>query len=77
MFKTVNEEVRHQRLSICRQCDSFRTRSKTCKECGCYVPAKVIFANVSCPIQKWQKNQPGTDLINTLDEMILESWNKE
>lgn len=77
MFKTVSETVRHQRFNICKQCEEFRTRSKTCKQCGCYVPAKIIFAGADCPIGLWKENEPGKDLINILDEMILESWNKK
>lgn len=41
------------------------------------MPAKAIFAGSNCPINNWSESKPGTDLINILDEMILESWNKQ
>jgi hypothetical protein len=77
MFKTVSEEVKLFRLSICKDCTDFNKRSKTCKQCGCYMPAKAMFASSSCPNKKWIENTPGKDLINTIDEMILESWDKQ
>ena len=40
------------------------------------MPAKALFADIECPAGKWPKSQPGTSLINTLEEAILESWNK-
>lgn len=77
MFKTVSEEVKLQRLSVCNNCEDFSKKLKTCKQCGCYMPAKSMFAVSSCPSKKWTENKPGTDLINTIDEMILESWDKQ
>jgi hypothetical protein len=77
MFKTVSEEVKSQRLSICNKCEDFNKKLKTCKNCGCYMPAKTMFAGSSCPSEKWTKTAPGKDLINTIDEMILESWDKQ
>lgn len=41
------------------------------------MPAKAMFAGSECPIGKWTTAQPGTDLINKIEEMILESWNKK
>lgn len=77
MFKTVSEEVKLQRIGICNSCNDFSKKLKTCKQCGCYMPAKAMFAGSSCPLEKWTTNAPGTDLINTIDEMILESWDKQ
>ena len=77
MFKTVNEEVKLFRLSICEDCTDFNKSFKTCKQCGCYMPAKAMFAVSSCPVKRWTVNSPGKDLINTIDEMILESWDKQ
>lgn len=76
MFKTVSNEVKRYRLSICRGCEEFNQSVKMCKQCGCYMPAKALFADIECPAGKWPKSQPGTSLINTLEEAILESWNK-
>jgi hypothetical protein len=77
MFKTVSEKVKLERLSICKGCEHFVASYKTCKKCGCYMPAKTMFAATSCPIDKWQKNQPGQSLINTIEEEILKSWNNQ
>jgi hypothetical protein len=41
------------------------------------MPAKATFATSACPKGFWGKEAPGKDLINTLEEMILESWNKQ
>ena len=77
MFKTVSEEVKLQRLSVCNNCEDFIKKLKTCKKCGCYMPAKTTFAGSFCPSKKWTTTTPGKDLINTIDEMILESWDKQ
>jgi hypothetical protein len=77
MFKTVGEEIKLERLSICNSCEDFNKTIKTCKQCGCYMPAKSMLAASSCPSNKWLETSPGRDLINTLEEMILESWNKK
>jgi hypothetical protein len=40
------------------------------------MPAKATFAISECPLDKWGTSPAGTDLINKIEEMILESWNK-
>ena len=45
------EEEQQERLSICKMCEFF-SRNR-CKQCGCYMNAKVKFASSKCPIQKW------------------------
>jgi hypothetical protein len=76
MIKTVNEELRQSRLKICKSCENFVTKIKICSKCGCYVPAKVTFAESHCPEMKWEKSTAGTSLINKLEELILDSWNR-
>lgn len=76
MFKTVSQDVKLQRLNICNSCNNYRKNTKTCKKCGCYMPAKATFASSECPAGLWATQKPGKDLINILEEMILESWNK-
>jgi hypothetical protein len=41
------------------------------------MPAKATFAIAECPIGKWKESEPGQNLINKIEEMILESWNKK
>ena len=76
MFKTVSEKVKLERLEVCESCDLFVKRVSTCKSCGCYMPAKAIFADMECPEGKWSTSAPGESLINKIEEMILQSWNK-
>jgi hypothetical protein len=47
------------RMSICKTCDDFNNIMKTCKVCGCFMPAKVEFKDQKCP-----KNPPMWDVIN-------------
>lgn len=77
MLKTVSEEVKLFRLDICNSCDNFNKTIKICKQCGCYMPAKSMFASANCPEDKWTTSQPSENLINKIEEMILESWNKQ
>lgn len=77
MFKTVNEEIKQQRYNICLQCDNFVKQIKTCKKCGCFMPAKVLFADTECPDNKWQSQVGDTSLINKIEEAILKLWNEE
>lgn len=76
MFKTVNQEVKQQRLKICESCEHFVKQYSSCTQCGCYMPAKATFAKTSCPVGLWGQGEPGQNLINKIEEMILASWNK-
>ena len=42
-----------QRMDICRSCDRLNNITKTCKECGCFMPAKTKIPGEACPIGKW------------------------
>lgn len=77
MFKTVDEQTKLARLSICGTCEEFNKTIKNCKQCGCYMPAKAMFAVSTCPIGKWTTSTPGNSLINQIEEMIVASWNKQ
>jgi hypothetical protein len=74
MLKTVSEEVKLQRLSICSSCEDFSHSMKICKQCGCYAPAKAMFSAAQCPKEKWLQAPAGQDLINKIEEMIFKSW---
>jgi len=76
MLKTVSQQVKMQRLQICETCDNFIKNMNTCRLCGCYIPAKTLFAKTKCPEEKWQESEPGQTIINKIEELILESWNK-
>ncbi len=47
------EEVGKQRMLICMRCDQYSKLNKTCRVCGCFMPAKVRLKNRNCPVQKW------------------------
>lgn len=77
MLKTVSQQVRKDRIAICQSCVFFLKKVDTCKRCGCYIPAKAMFAATECPEGKWSAADPGQNLINKIEEMILQSWDKE
>lgn len=41
------------RIATCVTCDKFNSLLKTCKECGCFCPAKVKYSQSTCPLGKW------------------------
>lgn len=48
-----DEHTYGNRMNICVQCPSFKSDTKRCSECGCFMEAKGRFKNVSCPLGKW------------------------
>lgn len=50
----VPENVYHQRLALCKDCDCLR--SGTCALCGCYVETRAAKRRMNCPAvpSKWQ-----------------------
>ena len=44
-----------ERYTICKSCIQFNSITKTCKKCGCFMPAKVIISYSLCPIGKWKQ----------------------
>lgn len=49
----VSDEVKQERLNICVLCEHYDDSMHRCKECGCFLNAKVLFAGNSCPLNKW------------------------
>jgi hypothetical protein len=45
-----------ERYAICKSCEEFNNTIKTCKKCGCFMPAKVAVSYVQCPIGKWRQH---------------------
>ena len=41
------------RAAICKICEEYNSTIKTCKNCNCFIPAKVIFVSSKCPKKKW------------------------
>ena len=46
------ELIAKQRAKICSECA--RSKMDICKECGCYIPAKIRSMSERCPINKWE-----------------------
>ena len=42
-----------QRFETCIQCPSFISITNQCKECGCFMKAKVFVPQAACPLNKW------------------------
>jgi len=49
----VSDEVKQQRLNICKSCEHYDASQIRCKSCGCFLLQKASFALDSCPLQKW------------------------
>ena len=41
------------KMKICVVCENYNEQHKTCKLCGCYMPAKTIVPFAKCPADKW------------------------
>ena len=50
----VSDEVKEERLEICRQCEYYDENQVRCKQCGCWLEHKAKFALDSCPVGKWR-----------------------
>lgn len=42
----------NHRMKICKSCESL-TKMFTCKECHCFMPAKILLPYADCPLKKW------------------------
>jgi hypothetical protein len=52
IFKNAKiEKLAKDRIKLCVGCDEF-TKLKTCKNCGCYMPAKVRSIKSKCNLNK-------------------------
>lgn len=47
-----NKDIQESRYETCKTCEHF-TALKTCSQCGCIMPLKVILFNATCPLDKW------------------------
>lgn len=41
------------RMEICKRCPMFDATLKRCKDCGCFMPAKVQLPDAKCPQGRW------------------------
>lgn len=55
----VMEKIAKNRIDICVKCKDPKTgksgitKLKTCRFCGCYIPAKTRSLTSKCPLKKW------------------------
>ena len=66
----VSDEVKEERLTICRACEYYDEEQFRCKHCGCWLESKSRFALDSCPIDKWVESD--TDWMNGKYDEVLE-----
>lgn len=48
------KELSEQRYNICKSCSKFRTITKTCKICNCFMFFKTKLISSECPLDKWK-----------------------
>jgi len=48
-----SEQEFNRRMDICRSCEFFRSKTETCKKCGCFMKLKTKLERAHCPIGKW------------------------
>lgn len=53
----VSDEVKNQRLEICRKCEKYDSEQIRCTECGCFLEYKAGFSLDSCPLEKWGESK--------------------
>lgn len=51
------KQVAKERLTICNNCPKYIVVTTQCKECGCIMLAKTMFASSECPLNKWGKDE--------------------
>ena len=49
----VSEEIGEKRSQVCIVCINYKSQTKRCGICNCYVPAAVRSAKKRCPKGKW------------------------
>ena len=49
----LDNPVAKERFEHCIQCSSFNQITSQCRNCGCFMRAKVFLPNAQCPENKW------------------------
>lgn len=52
-IEKVPDEVKQERLSICKSCPELIKVTTQCKKCGCFMDLKTGLPHASCPLGKW------------------------
>jgi len=53
----VKNEIRKERLDICKSCEYYFKPTGNCKKCGCFMRIKTTLSFTECPIGLWQKTE--------------------
>lgn len=53
--RIVPRAVRLSRLETCHSCDRYLSETDQCSICQCIMGIKTSFANMRCPIDKWEE----------------------
>lgn len=53
--KLVPRSVRKERIAICHSCERYLEDTDQCSICQCIMGIKTSFANMKCPIDKWDE----------------------
>jgi len=53
----VKNEIRKERLDICRSCQHYFKPTGNCKICKCFMRIKTTLSYSECPIGLWQKTE--------------------
>lgn len=48
-----SKEEAARRLDICRTCPFVIKATLQCKKCGCFMKAKTLLADATCPVGNW------------------------
>lgn len=54
-IEKLSENLKEERLDICKGCKFFLSTTQQCKKCGCYMPWKASLPHAECPKKKWGK----------------------
>ena len=70
----VSDEIKNQRLEICRNCEKYDSEQIRCIECGCFLEHKAAFSIDSCPLEKW--GESNKDWINEKFDTLMSDMEK-
>ena len=51
--ENIVQELKEERMEVCKKCEHYSARQVRCKECGCWLVQKIKFTNSKCPIDRW------------------------
>jgi hypothetical protein len=49
----VSKEQASARMAVCNDCNSYNRTLHTCRQCGCFMPAKSWLKGAKCPSDLW------------------------